>query len=77
MESIPAHGNRSQAPLRVFMWVAVFAFFAGFAGYLAVHLSPQTGASQMAIGVEPPQDVYKTPTRLSPPDAPWAFEKSI
>lgn len=66
-----------QASLRIVLWVAVFAFFAGFTGYLAVELAPQGRAEQASLGLEVKDAGYATPARLAPPSEPWAFEKAI
>lgn len=60
-------------PLRVFLWIGVFAFFAGFTGYLAVSLGEPSSAPAFAAA---PAAEY-APARLSPPDDPWVFEKAI
>jgi hypothetical protein len=75
-----AHASRTalpQASLRVVLWVAVFAFFAGFTGYLAVQLGPNGRAAQASLDPSYSGDVYRTPARLAPPSEPWAFEKAI
>lgn len=64
-----------QASLGVVLWVAIFAFFAGFTGYLAVQLGPHGRAEQFSLEVR--GDAYATPARLAPPSEPWAFEKAI
>jgi len=66
-----------QASLRIVLWVAVFAFFAGFTGYLAVQLGPQGRAEQASFDLDVQGAAYATPARLAPPSEPWAFEKAI
>jgi len=68
-----------QASLRVVLWVAVFAFFAGFTGYLAVLLGPQAQgrAEQASFDLEIQGEAYRTPVQLAPPSEPWTFEKAI
>lgn len=65
-----------QASLRTLVWVAVFAFFAGFSGYLAVQLGPERSAAQARLDPGFQAETY-TPARVAPPSEPWAFEKAI
>ncbi|MDP1875542.1 hypothetical protein [Phenylobacterium sp.] len=60
-------------PARLLMWIGVFAFFAGFSGYLVLSLAQPTPRT-FAAG--PPAAVY-APVQLSPPQQPWVFEKAI
>ncbi len=62
------------APLRPFLLIGVFAFFVGFTGYLAVSFT-QGPAGRSFAAQTPTAEV--TPARLSPPRAPWTFEKAI
>jgi len=65
-----------QASLRIVLWLAVFAFFAGFTGYLAVQLGPERRTEQASFEPGLAGEAY-TPARLAPPSEPWAFEKAI
>lgn len=61
-------------PFRVFLWISVFAFFAGFAGYMAWNLSAAaTSRGFAAAGSE----AEFSPARLAPPQDQWVFEKAI
>jgi len=62
-------------PLRLLMWVGVFAFFAGFTGYLALSLG-QPDPDRLLASSQPPAAEY-APVRLSPPEDPWVLEKAI
>lgn len=66
---------RMADPFRVLLWVGVFAFFAGFMGYMALSLG-QTDAGRI-LASAPPQAGDYAPVRLSPPQDPWVFEKAI
>lgn len=60
-------------PLRLVLWIGVFAFFAGFTGYLAVSLGEPRPTPVFATA---PVAEY-APARLSPPQDRWVFEKAI
>lgn len=77
--AMPAHpmpARLPQASLRIVLWLAVFAFFAGFTGYLVVQLAPERRSEQASFDPAFQGEAY-TPTRLAPPSEPWAFEKAI
>lgn len=70
-----AHQARMADPFRVLLLVGVFAFFAGFAGYLVFSLG-EPGAGRV-LASAPTSSAEYAPVRLSPPQDPWVFEKSI
>lgn len=60
-------------PFRALLWLGVFAFFAGFTGYLAISLGSPIGGRVLAAAPSPDY----APVRLTPPQDPWVFEKAI
>jgi hypothetical protein len=70
-----AHQARMADPFRALLLVGVFAFFAGFMGYLALSLGQPDAGRILASAPAPAADY--APVRLSPPQDPWVFEKSI
>lgn len=61
---------------RPFLWLAVFAFFAGFSTYLMVGL----GGRSVAASADAHR-IYAPAAERSPavpaPDEPWTFEKHV
>ena len=64
---------------RPFLWLAIFAFFAGFSTYLVIGLGGRTVAASAqqaeVYGVYEP--AAERSAKPPPPTDPWTFEKKI
>ncbi len=62
---------------RPLLWLAVFAFFAGFSTYLVVGLGGVSGAGEGLAAYEAYAPAVPDRAAVPAPDGAWTFEKHI